>query len=506
MTETGEAHHVIEARREKLRRLAELGIEPYAYGYEPSCSTEGAIRDFLTMGEQTTIACRLAGRVRSLRPHGKTTFAHLEDRAGKIQVYFRKDGLGEALYELVEMLDLGDWVGVEGTVFRTRTGEITLKASGLQLLAKTVRPLPYAKEETDESGEVIVHGGFADVESRYRQRYADLAVHPDVRDLFVTRSRAVQEIRRFMDDRGFLHVETPILQPIYGGAMAQPFKTYHRALDIELYLRIADELYLKRLVVGGLERVYEIGKVFRNEGIDRTHNPEFSMLELYQAYADYEGMMQLTEALVHHVVTEVSGSSVLTYQGQELDFRPPWPRLSWYQALEKYSSFDSNLAELDDDALRAAATKAGVEDADDKGHAALLDGLFKVLVEDHLVGPIIIYDYPVELSPLAKHKRGGNSALTERFEVYVGGHELANAFSELNDPFEQRERFESQVRMRDEEGWEEAHQIDEDYLAALEYGLPPTGGMGMGIDRLIMILTDRASIREVILFPTLRPE
>jgi len=506
MTETGEAHHVIEARREKLRRLAELGIEPYAYGYEPSCSTEGAIRDFLTMGGQTTLACRLAGRVRSLRPHGKTTFVHLEDRAGKIQVYFRKDDLGEALYELVEMLDLGDWVGVEGTVFRTRTGEITLKASGLQLLAKTVRPLPYAKEETDESGEVIVHGGFADVESRYRQRYADLAVHPEVRDLFVTRSRAVQEIRRFLDDRGFLHVETPILQPIYGGAMAQPFKTYHRALDIELYLRIADELYLKRLVVGGLERVYEIGKVFRNEGIDRTHNPEFSMLELYQAYADYEGMMELTEALVHHVVTEVSDSSVLTYQGQDLDFRPPWPRLSWYQALEKYSSLDSNLAELDDDALRAAAIEAGVEDADDKGHAALLDGLFKVLVEDHLVGPIIIYDYPVELSPLAKHKRGGNSALTERFEVYVGGHELANAFSELNDPFEQRERFESQVRMRDEEGWEEAHQIDEDYLAALEYGLPPTGGMGMGIDRLIMILTDRSSIRDVILFPTLRPE
>jgi lysyl-tRNA synthetase class 2 len=426
MTETGEARHVIEARREKLRRLAELGIEPFAYKYEPNCSAESAIGDFVAMGEETTVGCRLAGRVRSLRPHGKTTFAHLEDRTGKIQVYFRKDVLGEARYELIQLLDLGDWIGVSGSVFKTKTGEVTLKADEVELLAKTVRPLPYGKEEESESGEIVVHSGFNDVEGRYRQRYADLAVHPDVRELFVMRSRAVQEIGRFLEDRGFLNVETPILQPIYGGAMAQPFKTYHRALETDLYLRIADELYLKRLVVGGLERVYEIGKVFRNEGIDRTHNPEFTMLELYQAYAD--------------------------------------------------------------------------------GRAALLDGLFKILVEDHLIGPVIIYDYPVELSPLAKHKRGGDTALTERFEVFVGGHELANAFSELNDPFEQRERFESQVRMRDEEGWEDAHQIDDDYLAALEYGLPPTGGMGMGIDRLVMILTDRASIREVILFPTLRPE
>ncbi len=504
MTETGEAQHVIEARREKLRRLTELGIEPFAYWYEPTCSTEGAIRDYVAMGDETTPTYRLAGRVRSLRPHGKTTFIHLEDRTGKIQVYFRLDTLGEARYELVQLLDLGDWIGAEGTIFRTRTGEITLKGKDVQLLAKTVRPLPYGKEETGEGGEAIVYGGFADVESRYRQRYADLAVHPEVRELFVTRARVLQEIRQFLDGRGFVHVETPILQPIYGGAMARPFKTYHRALDMELYLRIADELYLKRLIVGGLERVYEIGKVFRNEGIDRTHNPEFTMLELYQAYSDYEGMMELTEALVHHVVVEISGSAQLTYQGQELDFRPPWARLSWYQALEKYGSLD--VSGLDTDGLRVAALEAGVEDADSKGRAALLDGLFKVRVEDHLTGPCIIYDYPVELSPLAKHKRGGDSHLTERFEVYVAGHELANAFSELNDPFEQRERFEGQARMREEEGWEEAHQIDEDYIVALEYGLPPTGGMGMGIDRLVMILTDRASIREVILFPTLRPE
>jgi lysyl-tRNA synthetase class 2 len=506
MTEPGEAGHVVQARREKLKRLRELGVDPYAYRYEPTATTESAKRAFesLDSDDESTAPCRLAGRVRSLRPHGKTTFAHLEDLAGKIQVYFRKDALGEAAYELVELLDLGDWIGVEGQVFRTRTGEITLRADELELLAKTARPLPYGKEETDESGEVVVHGGFAEVESRYRQRYADLAVHPEVRDLFVARARAVQEMRRFLEERGFLSVETPILQPIYGGATAQPFVTYHRALETNLYLRIADELYLKRLIVGGLDRVYEIGKVFRNEGIDRTHNPEFTMLELYQAYADYQDMMELTEALVHHVVVEVTGSAKLTYEGDDLDFKPPWPRLAWYEALERHGKLRE--AELEGDGLRQAAFDAGVEDADKKGRTALLDGLFKALVEDELTGPVIIYDYPVELSPLAKHKRNGDERLTERFEVFVGGREIANAFSELNDPFEQRERFESQVRMREEEGWEEAHQVDDDYISALEYGMPPTGGMGLGVDRLVMILTDCASIREVILFPTLRPE
>ncbi len=504
MTETGEAQHVIKARQDKLRQLQELGVEPYAYRFEPTTSAAAAIRDYEAMSGESAVKSRLAGRVRSLRPHGKTTFAHLEDRTGKVQIYFRQDELGEEGYELVKLLDLGDWIGVEGPLFTTRTGEVTLRVDHLQLLAKTVRPLPYGKEETSESGEVVEHGGFGDVESRYRQRYADLAVHSEVRDLFVTRTRALREIRRFLDDRGFLHVETPILQPVYGGATAQPFKTFHRALDSELYLRIADELYLKRLIVGGLERVYEIGQVFRNEGIDRTHNPEFSMLELYQAYADYHDMMDLTEALVHHVVQEVKGSSVVTYEGKELDFAPPWPRLAWYEALERHGKL--NAADLDVEGLRDAAHDAGVEDADEKGKAALLDGLFKALVEDELSGPVIIYDYPVELSPLAKHKRAGDTTLTERFEVFVAGRELANAFSELNDPFEQRARFEAQVRMREEEGWEEAHQVDEDYITALEYGLPPTGGMGLGIDRLVMILTDRSSIREVILFPTLRPE
>jgi lysyl-tRNA synthetase class 2 len=504
MTETGEAQHVIKARQDKLRQLRELGIEPYAYRYEPTTSAGAVIRDYEAMSGESAVKSRLAGRVRSLRPHGKTTFIHLEDRTGKVQVYFRRDTLGDEGYELIKLLDLGDWIGVEGPMFRTRTGEVTLRADEIKLLAKTVRPLPYGKEETNESGDVIEHGGFGDVESRYRQRYADLAVHPDVRDLFVIRTKVLREIRRFLDDRGFLHVETPILQPVYGGATAQPFKTFHRALDSELYLRIADELYLKRLIVGGLERVYEIGKVFRNEGIDRAHNPEFSMLELYQAYTDYNDMMDLTEALVHHVVQEVAGSSVITYEGKQLEFEPPWARLTWYEALERHGNVSA--AELQGEGLRKAAREAGVEDADDKGKTALLDGLFKALVEDELTGPIIVYDYPVELSPLAKQKRDGDAALTERFEVFVAGRELANAFSELNDPFEQRERFEAQVRMREEEGWEEAHQVDEDYITALEYGLPPTGGMGLGIDRLVMVLTDRSSIREVILFPTLRPE
>jgi len=504
MIETGDAQHVLAARREKLVRLRELGIEPYAYRFEPSTDAEEAKQAFLDAAEAEGVRARVAGRVRSLRGHGKTTFADLEDLSGRIQLYLRLDVLGEEGYELVGLLDLGDWIGVEGELFRTRTGEITVRVEELELLAKTLRPLPYGKEETDEGGERLVHSEFSDIESRFRQRYADLAVHPEVRELFVTRSRIVQAMRGFLEARGFLDVETPILQPIYGGATAEPFTTYHRALETQLYLRIADELYLKRLIVGGLERVYEIGKDFRNEGIDRTHYPEFSMLELYQAFADYMDMMDLTEALVHRVVVEVKGGTTISYQGEEIDFQPPWPRLTWFGALEEYGSLSRDRVEGGD--LRQLAIEAGVEGADEKGRTALLDGLFKVLVEDHLKGPVIIYDHPVELSPLAKHKRGGDTGLTERFEVYVAGHEIANAFSELNDPAEQRERFQAQARMREEEGWEEAHRLDEDFLTALEYGMPPTGGMGLGVDRLVMLLTDRASIREVILFPTLRPE
>ncbi len=503
MTETGDAEHVIRARHEKLARLRELGIEPYGYRYEPTGTASEALKAFIDSGEEDGPRVKLAGRIRSLRPHGKTTFADLEDRSGRIQIYLRRDALGDADSELVELLDLGDWIGVEGEMFRTRSGEATLRAEGLELLSKTLRPLPYAKEHVDESGGAIVHGGFADIESRYRQRYADLAVHPEVRDIFVRRARVVSVMRDFLNSRGYLEVETPILQPIYGGATANPFKTFHKALETELYLRIADELYLKRLIVGGLERVYEIGKDFRNEGVDRTHFPEFTMLELYQAYADYSDMMELAEALIHQVVSACCESTEVKYQGQELDFTPPWARLSWCEALEQHAGL--RLVDLKDEALRAAAIEAGVDDVKAKTRASALDGIFKAHVEHKLVSPTFIYDYPIELSPLAKRKRDGDSALAERFELFVNGTEIANAFSELNDPVEQRDRFEAQRRMQ-EEGFEEAHRIDKDFLRALEYGMPPTGGMGIGVDRLLMFITDQPSIRQVILFPTLRPE
>ena len=503
MTDTGEARHVIEARLEKLAELREMGVEPYAYRFETTASASTAVEEFVENGDPEGQVVRLAGRVRSLRPHGKTTFAHLEDRTGQVQIYLRKDTLGEEGYDLVKLLDLGDWIGVEGEMFRTRTGEATVRADEIHLLSKTVRPLPLGKEETDEEGESITHGGFADKESRYRQRYADLAVHPEVRATFMLRAKVVRAIRNFLDERGFIEVETPILQPIYGGATAEPFTTFYRAIERQMYLRIADELYLKRLLVGGLERVYEIGKDFRNEGIDRLHNPEFTMLELYQAFADYNDMMELTEELLRHVLSDALGSTTVGFQGEELDFEPPLPRLTWLEALQEHGGIEPE--DIEDEKLLETALEAGVEDAESKARAALLDGVFKARVEEKLVQPTIVHDYPVELSPLAKRKRDGNGQLTERFELFVAGTEIANAFSELNDPFEQRERFEDQVQMQ-EEGWSEAHQVDEDYIRALEYGLPPTGGMGLGLDRLLMIITDQPHIRQVILFPMLRPE
>jgi lysyl-tRNA synthetase, class II len=381
---------------------------------------------------------------------------------------------------------------------------VTLQVQSFELLAKSVRPLPFGKEELDAAtGERRVHGGFSDVEQRYRQRYADLAVNREVRDVFVARSRMVSNIRRFLDDRGYIEVETPILQPLYGGASARPFTTHHNALDMRLYLRIADELYLKRLIVGGLDRVYEIGKDFRNEGIDRTHNPEFTMLEFYQAFADYGDMMDLVEELIAEVVRTVTGGSTeVTFEGQRLDFAAPFRRLPFLAALREYGGL--NVDTMEDAALAAEAAWLGVEEPHTLSRPKLLDELFKELVEPHLVQPVFITDYPRELSPLAKPKRG-DPRLVERFELMVAGREIANAFSELNDPFDQRERFEGQVRLR-EAGDEEAQNLDEDYLRALEYGMPPTGGVGIGIDRLVMLVTDQPSIRDVILFPTMRPE
>jgi lysyl-tRNA synthetase, class II len=497
-------------RAETLDELRRRGVEPYAYRYSVTHRAEAAVSEFeaaeaageLT-GEGLGPVVSLGGRLASLRSHGKATFADLEDGSGRMQLFFRQNVLGEERYELLRLLHIGDWVGVEGPVMRTRAGEVSVRVDAFELLAKSLRPLPYGKVEEDEAtGERVVHSGFSDVQQRYRQRYADLAVHPEVRAVFVARSRVISAMRRFLDERDYIEVETPILQPIYGGALARPFTTHHNALDMRLYLRVADELYLKRLIVGGLERVYEVGKDFRNEGIDRTHNPEFTMLEFYQAFADYQDMMELVEALVGYVAREAVGGLVTELEGKRIDFTPPFRRLTFLDGLAEVSGLD--VAGMDDDALRAAAREAGVDGAAGMERPKLLDELFGALVEPTLHEPTFVMDYPLELSPLAKPKRG-DARLTERFELIVAGREIANAFSELNDPFDQRERFAAQARLR-EAGDEEALVLDEDFLRALEYGMPPTGGVGIGVDRLVMLLTGQPSIRDVILFPTMRPE
>jgi lysyl-tRNA synthetase class 2 len=491
-------------RHESLGRLRGEGVEPFAYRFERSHELAAA-RDLFPEdagSDQEGPRVRIAGRVRSFRDLGGSAFAHLEDRSGRLQIYLKRNLLDREEETLVDRLDLGDWVGVEGPLFRTRTGEITVRAEEVKLLAKTLRPLPYGKEEVTEEGERIVHSGFSDVESRFRERYADLAVNPDVREIFGLRARLVSGLRSFLDERGFLEVETPVLQPVYGGASARPFTTRHNALDTTLYLRIADELYLKRLLVGNLDRVYEIGKDFRNEGIDRTHNPEFTMLELYQAFADYGDMMELAEEMVSSVAEEVLGTTRVETGDAEVDLSPPWRRITYREAFREGTGLDP--VEASDEELRGAARTAGREDADELDRTKLVDALFSSEVEPGMVDPTIVFDYPVAMSPLARTKRG-DPRLAERFEVVVAGSELVNAFSELNDPVEQWQRLGEQAR-RQRAGDLEAQSFDEDYLRALEYGLPPTGGLGMGVDRLVMLAAGRDSIREVVLFPLLRPD
>ncbi len=505
-----ETSQLLRTRREKLDALREKGIEPFAYAFSRSHWTEEAERAFTEAeasgkldedGNGPTV--RVAGRILSWRGHGKTAFGHLEDGVGRLQIYFRMDVLGEEHFGTLALLDLSDWIGIEGPLFRTRTGEVTLRAQSWTLLAKSLRPLPFAKEEVDQdTGERLVHSGFADTHSRYRQRYADLAVHPEVRETFRVRARVVAELRRILDAKGYLEVETPILQPIYGGAAARPFTTHHNSLDSDFYLRIADELYLKRLIIGGLERVYEIGKDFRNEGIDRLHNPEFTMLEFYEALADYEGMMGLVEEMIKQVVAAALGGDTLDYQGQVIEVVPPFTRVPFLEVLS--AKLGEDVSNLDTGVLRDRAEATIGEIPESTGRGGVLDKLFAGLVEPELIDPTFVIDFPVELSPLAKRKRG-DAAITERFELFIAGREIANAFSELNDPLDQRERFEAQARLR-EAGDQEAHPVDEDYLRAMEYGMPPTGGVGIGVDRLVMLLTDSPSIRDVILFPTLRPE
>ncbi len=494
--------YVEEHRRAKRDAIAALGILPFAYRYDRTHTAAEALAAWDdAMGEQGP-AVAVAGRIVSLRSQGKTAFAHLEDGSGRIQAYLRRDAL-DAAWPLVALLDLDDHVGVTGTLFRTRTGEVTVRATGISMLSKSLRALPRGKTQVVD-GEEVIHGGLVDPEVRYRQRYADLAVRQDVRDVFRLRARALSWIRRFLDERGFLEVETPVLQPLYGGAAARPFVTHHNALDMPLYLRIADELYLKRLLVGGFERVYEIGHDFRNEGMDRTHNPEFTMLELYQAYTDYHGMMELCEALVSGVMRETTGSTTLEREGRVFDFAPPFARIRFADALAERAGVDVRSA--DDATMRAALVRHGVaaDEAASWSGAKLQDELFKACVEQTLIQPTFVMDHPKALSPLAKTHRD-DPRLVERFELIVNGTEWANAFSELNDPDDQRSRFEDQVRQR-ASGNDEAQPYDHDYIRALEYGMPPAGGLGLGVDRLVMMLTGMASIRDVILFPAMRPE
>jgi lysyl-tRNA synthetase, class II len=481
------------ARREKLQELVRRGVAPYAYRYERTATAQAARDGFR---EDDARAHRLAGRLVALRPHGKTTFAHLEDRTGRIQLYFKLDTLGADAYEVVKLLDLGDVVGVEGPLFKTKTGEVTVRVDRLTLLTKSLRPLPLGKE--DAGG--VRHGELSDPELRARQRYADLAVHPEVRELFRLRARVVTYLRSFLDGRGYLEVETPVLQPLYGGATARPFKTFYDALEASYYLRIADELYLKRCIVGGLERVYEIGHDFRNEGLSRFHNPEFTMAEWYEAYADYRDMLELTEEMVAGLVREVFGTTTLERHGATLDFARPFARKDFFELVRETAGVD--LGRASESEMRAVLQRRNVPEAGTLAGPKLIDEVFKTAVEPTLVQPTFVLDYPIVLSPLAKPKRG-DPTKAERWELFIQAREIANAFSELNDPDEQRRRFEAQARLR-AAGDEEAQQVDEDFLRALEYGMPPTGGVGLGVDRLVMVLADQANIRDVILFPMLR--
>jgi len=476
-------------RRDKLAQWRALGVEPYAYRFEPTHAAAELVGRGAAVTETPGETVRIAGRLMTVRGHGKAGFAHVLDATGRIQVYFRAEHLGDQ-FRRYELLDVGDWVGVSGPLFRTRTGEITVRADSVEMLAKAVRPLPEKWH------------GLKDPETRFRQRYADLFMNLEVREVFRRRARLVSAIRETLDGRGYLEVETPVLQPLYGGAFARPFVTRHQALDMELYLRISNELYLKRLIVGGLDRVYEFSRDFRNEGMDRSHNPEFTMLEFYQAFADVNDMMSLTETLVGHAAERAAGSLQVEYQGGTLDFAAPWPRVSMLDSVSE--KVGEKVHDLDPARLSRLAGAHGIDARPGIGAGGLLDELFSALVQPGLQRPCFVVDYPREGSPLARAQRG-HPELVERFEMFAAGMEIANAFSEQNDPEAQARAFEDQMTRR-AAGDEEAQVMDADYVRALEYGMPPTGGCGIGLDRLTMLATGSRSIRDVILFPLLRPE
>ena len=479
---------VLRVRREKLAKLQEMGRDPFVQSRYDRTNYSMDIKDNFEEMEGKVV--KIAGRIMSKRLQGKAGFIDIQDQEGRIQCYVRKDRIGEEEYDLFKTYDIGDIIGLEGEVFKTKKEEISVKANAVVLLSKSLQVLPEK------------YHGLKDVDLRYRQRYVDLIVNPEVKQAFLTRTKALKALRSYLDDRGFLEVETPILNTIAGGANARPFITHHNTLDIPMYLRIANELYLKRLIVGGFDKVYEMGRMFRNEGMDVNHNPEYTAMELYQAYADYEDMMKITEELISHMAEVATGSTVVNYQGTEIDFQPPWRRMTMIECVKEYTGVDFDTIETDEEAL-AIAREKGIEITPGMRRGEVINAFFEEFGEDKLIQPTFITHHPVEVSPLAK-RNAEDPRKTDRFEAFANKWELANAFSELNDPIDQKGRFMDQLRKK-ELGDDEACDMDEDFINALEVGLPPTGGLGIGIDRVMMLLTNSASIRDVILFPTMKP-
>ncbi|MBE4906696.1 lysine--tRNA ligase [Bacillus luteolus] len=488
-----ELNDQLRVRREKLHKLTEAGLDPFGKRFERTNLAKELVELYDQFSkeelDEKEISVTIAGRIMTKRGKGKAGFAHIQDLSGQIQLYVRKDAVGDEQYEVFDTADLGDIVGITGTIFKTQVGELSIKVKSFEILTKALRPLPEKFH------------GLKDVEQRYRQRYLDLIMNPESKETFIARSQIIRAMRRYLDDHGYLEVETPMMHAIAGGASARPFLTHHNALDIPLYMRIAIELHLKRLIVGGLEKVYEIGRVFRNEGVSTRHNPEFTMIELYEAYADYKDIMNLTENLVAHIAQEVLGTTTVQYGDAQIDLKPEWKRLHMVDAIKEYVGVDF-WKETSVEEARALAKEHGVDIKDNMLYGHIVNEFFEQKIEDKLIQPTFIYGHPVEISPLAK-KNPEDPRFTDRFELFIVGREHANAFTELNDPIDQKGRFEEQLKER-EQGNDEAHEMDEDFIEALEYGMPPTGGLGIGIDRLVMLLTNSPSIRDVLLFPQMR--